>query len=83
MPARPQHVLNRLSAHLDGELSPRAEARLTRHLAGCQGCRESSWRLRRVVRLLDHLGAVPLPDDLWTSLVHRLTHRSQLARIRK
>jgi predicted anti-sigma-YlaC factor YlaD len=65
----------RLSDHLDGELTGRAERRVARHLARCERCREALRSLARAVESLESLGrvtlAVPGPP-LADSVVERI-----------
>ena len=52
-------VVSLLSRHLEGDISPRACARMQRHLSGCPRCRASCDTLRGV---LEACRAVPSPD---------------------
>jgi anti-sigma factor RsiW len=52
-----------MSAYLDGELAPRARARLDRHAEECPECRGVLHSLRRMLGLLQGLPpARPWPD---------------------
>jgi anti-sigma factor RsiW len=55
-----------LSVYLDGELGPRARARLERHTEECPECRGLLYGLRRMLGLLASFAAVserePAPD---------------------
>ena len=37
----PHHLDEELSVYLDGELTPLEARKVTSHLAGCDGCRDS------------------------------------------
>jgi anti-sigma factor RsiW len=55
------HVEERLSAYLDGELSPQERMALDRHLARCQDCRWNLKTMRQTVQWTRELPAVPVP----------------------
>jgi anti-sigma factor RsiW len=52
---------DRLSAYLDGELAPREQNDVERHLATCQTCQWDLNTLRQTVQWIGELPAVPLP----------------------
>jgi len=54
----------RLSAYCDGELGPRAVARVRHHVAGCPQCRAALRGLQRTLAALHRLGpsVEPAPD---------------------
>ncbi|MDW8325396.1 MAG: zf-HC2 domain-containing protein [Anaerolineales bacterium] len=54
-----QHLLDGLSAYLDGEASAELCAEIERHLAGCADCRVMVDTLRKTVLLYREL---PRPD---------------------
>jgi anti-sigma factor RsiW len=56
-----QYYEERLSAYLDGELAPREQDAVERHLATCQECQWDLDTLRHTVQLMSELPAVPLP----------------------
>ncbi len=56
-----QYVEERLSAYLDGELTPQERTAVERHLAHCQACRWNLNTLRQTVRWVAELPAVPVP----------------------
>jgi anti-sigma factor RsiW len=68
----------RLSAYLDGELAPRAAARIDRHVAGCPACRAALRSLERLLRTLHEMTATGHPSrserapDIATAVRHRL-----------
>jgi anti-sigma factor RsiW len=56
-----QYYEERLSAYLDGELAPREQDAVERHLATCQECQWDLDTLQHTVQLMSELPAVPLP----------------------
>lgn len=63
----------RLSAYVDGDLSPRQRRRLERHAARCSDCRGT---LRSLIRVIHALRTLPAPPD------RRVAHRV-VARVRR
>jgi anti-sigma factor (TIGR02949 family) len=59
-------VLDRLSAYLDGELSPEDRERIEGHLRGCDGCARFGGEFRATVQALrtELLRPVGLPAPL-------------------
>lgn len=65
------HMTDRLSAYLDGELPAAARTAVESHLAGCAECRGVLEDLRRVVARAH--GAVDrTPRDLWPGIAERI-----------
>jgi len=56
-----QRVAEMLSAYLDGELSPKKQARVKKHLARCADCAQNLQTLRQAVALLGQLPSVAVP----------------------
>lgn len=56
-----QRVAEMLSAYLDGELSPKEQARVKKHLARCADCAQNLHTLRQTVALLGQLPPVAVP----------------------
>jgi hypothetical protein len=56
-----QRVEEMLSAYLDGELSPKEQARVEKHLAQCADCAQNLRTLRQTVALLRELPPVAVP----------------------
>jgi len=56
-----QRVAEMLSAYLDGELSPKEQSRVEKHLAQCADCAQNLRTLRQTVALLGHLPPVAVP----------------------
>jgi anti-sigma factor RsiW len=54
-------TMTRMSDHLDGELRPRTERRVLRHLARCERCRAMFASLQRTVERLRDLGTADEP----------------------
>ena len=63
---------DRLSAHLDGLLSPDESDAMAQHLAGCAGCRTVAEELEEVRRRARALGGVEPSRDLWPAIRARL-----------
>lgn len=56
-----QRIEEMLSAYLDGELSPKEQARVEKHLAQCAHCAHDLHTLRQTVALLKQLPPVAVP----------------------
>ena len=56
-----QRVEEMLSAYLDGELSPKEQTRVEKHLARCADCAQNLHTLRQTVALLGQLSPVAVP----------------------
>lgn len=56
-----QRVEEMLSAYLDGELSPKEQALVEKHLAQCADCSQNLRTLRQTVALLGELSPVAVP----------------------
>jgi anti-sigma factor RsiW len=56
-----QRVEEMLSAYLDGELSPKEQATVEKHLARCADCAQNLHTLRQTVALLGQLPPVAVP----------------------
>ena len=72
-----EHTLELLDDFVGGELEPREEREVRRHLMQCESCRAEEQALRA---LLDEAAALPdevLPDDdLWRKIAPRLEART-------
>lgn len=73
-----EHTLDRLDDYVGGELPPREERDVRRHLMQCDGCRAEEQALRA---LLDEAAALPEtlapPRDLWQDIAPRLQARTE------
>jgi anti-sigma factor RsiW len=58
-----QRVEEMLSAYLDGELSPKEQAAVEKHLAQCADCAQNLHTLRQAVALLGQLPPVAVPHS--------------------
>jgi anti-sigma factor RsiW len=67
--------IDRLSAYLDGELTPGERTALEAHLAQCRACSESLIELREVVARAAALPPRPPAQDLWPGIAPRLDTR--------
>ncbi len=56
-----QRIAGMLSAYLDGELSPKEQSRVEKHLAQCADCAQNLHTLRQTVALLGQLSPVAVP----------------------
>jgi anti-sigma factor RsiW len=56
-----QRVEELLSAYIDGELSPKEQARVEKHLTQCADCAQNLHTLRQTVALLGQLSPVAVP----------------------
>jgi anti-sigma factor RsiW len=75
MDMRCDDIRELMSAHLDGNLTPDEEGRLTSHLADCPDCRRDMEALRTTVRFLQDLEPVTPPPDLVEKVHARLQRR--------
>lgn len=62
-------ILDQISAHLDGELSPEEEVELAEHLERCPQCRQLARELEQVHALLSGAALVRAPEQLHRRLV--------------
>jgi anti-sigma factor RsiW len=65
-----EHMLDRMSAYLDGRLSPPAAAQASAHIDTCEECRAEANRLRALKTKLSDLTRHPAPVSLMRSLNH-------------
>lgn len=56
------HLDEELSVYLDGELKPLEARRVTRHLAGCDHCRDE---LSELIEIRARLRSLPMMDYVW------------------
>ncbi|HEU4882035.1 MAG TPA: zf-HC2 domain-containing protein [Longimicrobium sp.] len=74
-----EEILDLLDDFVGGDLPPREERDVRRHLMQCEGCRAEEQALRA---LLDEAAALPdeiVPErDLWTDIAPRLQSRASL-----
>lgn len=63
-----------LSLALDGALTPRRQARLAEHLAGCAGCRalEQAWREQGCLLRRNTAAEAPTPEAAWMDVQRAL-----------
>jgi anti-sigma factor RsiW len=61
------HVVDELSALLDGALAPAARAAVEAHLAGCAPCRAERARLSGTLAALGRLPAAPEPSPYFAA----------------
>jgi anti-sigma factor RsiW len=66
------HITDRLSEYLDGELGEAARRELERHLESCADCRTTLLELRAVKDRAGALVDPPAPDDLWAGIASRI-----------
>jgi hypothetical protein len=72
-------ILERLDDYVDGELTPREERDVRRHLMACEGCRAEEAALRSLLAAAAELPEELLPErDLWSGIAPRLESRSTI-----
>ncbi len=67
-----ESIRNKLSAYLDGAVTPVEKARIEQHLAECDACRESFQELEKTVRHLRNLGELEPPPWLSARIMARV-----------
>jgi len=67
-----EHLAERLSAYVDGELDGEARLAVEAHLTACGECRSAVQDLRRVVSLARALDDRPPAQDLWPAIAERI-----------
>jgi len=67
-----EHLAERLSAYVDGELEGEARVTAEAHLTACAECRSAVQDLRRVVSLARALDDRPPAQDLWPAVAERI-----------
>jgi hypothetical protein len=67
-----EHLGERLSAYVDGELEGEARVTAETHLTACAECRTAVQDLRRVVALARALDDRPPAQDLWLLVAERI-----------
>ena len=67
-----EHLAERLSAYVDGELEGTARLAAEAHLTACAECRSAVQDLRRVVSLTRALDDRPPARDLWPAIAERI-----------
>lgn len=67
-----ESIRNKLSAYLDGEVTPVEKSRIEKHLAECEACRESFQELEKTVRHLRNLGELEPPPWLSARIMARV-----------
>jgi Putative zinc-finger len=63
-----RHVVDQLSAYLEGELKPRAAEGVRGHLAGCAPCARAADELRAIVASARSLDRPEPPPTLWPAI---------------
>jgi anti-sigma factor RsiW len=67
-----EHLGERLSAYVDGDLEGEARLAAEAHLTACAECRSAVQDLRRVVSLARALDDRPPAQDLWPAVAERI-----------
>ncbi len=73
-----RQLVEKVSAYLDGDLSPRDRTAVEQHLAACDGCAGYVAQVRRMLELTAARpgeDVVALPDELVDSLTDRFRAR--------
>jgi anti-sigma factor RsiW len=76
------NIRSKLSAYVDGELSPETKSLVAQHLQSCAGCRDELSRLQSVDTELDRLADVEVRPYFSTRLHQRLADRRASRRSR-
>ena len=71
-----QEFVERVTAFLDGAMSPEGERDFIDHLAECDGCERYLDQLRRTSQALQNLPADALPGDARSALLNSFRDRS-------
>ena len=70
-----EHIVERLSDYIDGELDTSSLAEVEQHLAGCSGCRTVATELRAVAARAAALVDTPPDQELWSGVAARIGNR--------
>src|SRR5438105_10022211 len=62
------HVVEQLSAYLEGDMNPRAADSVREHLAGCGDCARACAELRAIVASARSLDRPEPPPTLWPAI---------------
>ena len=73
------HIVDRLSDYMDGELDPRAASEVEEHLATCSDCRTVATELHAVAARASSLADRPPQHDLWLGIAARIGNRTVIA----
>lgn len=66
------HIIDRLSEYLDGELDPADAEAIRLHLEGCAGCQAVAEELAQVAQAGAQLPDLPPTRELWTGIEARI-----------
>ncbi len=66
-------IQDRLSAYYDGELSPETQAKMTRHLAGCESCAAEFADFKDVTRAVSRMPQPKVPPAVWDGIAVELS----------
>ena len=67
-------VQDRLSAYYDRELSAESQAKMTRHLAGCESCAAEFAEFKDVTRAVSRMREPKVPSSVWDGLSAELAN---------
>ena len=70
-----EHIVERLSDYIDGELDTSSLAEVEQHLAGCSSCRTVATELRAVAARAAALVDTPPDQELWSGVAARIGNR--------
>jgi len=65
-------IQKRLSAYQDGELKPKDQERVAKHLRDCQACQAESARLERVWQALEGLPEIHPDPDFYGQVIKKI-----------
>src|SRR5262249_14615614 len=72
-----RHVVKRLSAYCNDELSPEETRRVREHLLVCRRCRKEHDEIKFGVQLAQELPLVSAPDEMWSEIEALLDYGSR------
>jgi anti-sigma factor RsiW len=67
-----RNIQKKLSAYQDGELGPREQEEVARHLLSCRGCREQFAELKRVWKIVGQLDEVHPDPWFYGQIVRKI-----------
>ena len=70
-------VQDRLSAYYDGELSAESQAKMTRHLAGCEACAAAFASFTDVTRAVGRMPQPKVPPAVWQGIAAGLSDEAR------
>lgn len=72
-----KHVVEKLSAYCQGELTPEESRHVAEHLLTCVRCHTELEEIRLGIKLAEQLPQATAPASLWTEIEHALAQQSR------